>query len=83
MEYTKEQIFEMGKEGFVSYIVNEILKKDDLDDYEITKVELEDNGNCLFVTFKGGVCAKTIIAIGEAFGDNDPGVFGDGENTII
>ena len=26
MEYTKQQIFEMGKELFVSNIVNEILK---------------------------------------------------------
>jgi hypothetical protein len=35
MEYTKQQIFEMGKELFVSNIVNEILKKDELDNNEV------------------------------------------------
>lgn len=50
MEYTKQQIFEMGKE--------------------------------LFITFKGGVYASTIIAIGKAFGDEEPTVYGDGDNTI-
>lgn len=82
MEYTKQQIFEMGKELFVSNIVNEILKKDELDDNEITKVELDDYGNCLHITFKGAVYASTIFAIGKAFGDNDPNVYGDGDNTI-
>ena len=82
MEYTKQQIFEMGKELFVSNIVNEILKKDELDNNEITKVELDDHGNILHITFKGAVYASTIIAIGNAFGDNDPNVYGDGDNTI-
>lgn len=63
MEYTKQQIFEMGKELFVSNIVNEILKKDELDDNEITKVELDDYGNCLHITFKGAVYASTIISL--------------------
>ena len=82
MEYTKQQIFEMGKELFVSNIVNEILKKDELDNNEITKVELDDHGNILHITFKGGVYASTIIAIGKAFGDEEPTVYGDGDNTI-
>ena len=83
MEYTKEQIFKIGREKFVTDIVNEILGKDNLDDSVITGVSLEDYGNCIQLTFSGAVSASTIIAIGEAFGDDDPNVFGEGKNTIL
>jgi hypothetical protein len=82
MEYTKEQIFKIGKEKFVTDLVNEILGKDTMDDNVITGVSLQDSGNCIHITFSGGVSASTIIAIGEAFGDDSPNVFGEGENTI-
>ena len=49
---------------------------------QITEVLLDDNGYCIHITFSGGVNASTLIAISEAFGDNDPNVYGNGENSI-
>ena len=83
MEYTKEQIFEIGREKFVKDIVSEILKNDHLDDNVIKEVILDDHGNCIHVTFTGAVGASAIIAIGEAFGDNNnPNVYAVGDNTL-
>ena len=83
MVYTKEQIFEIGREKFVKDIVSEILKNDHLDDNVIKEVILDDHGNCIHVTFTGAVGASTIIAIGEAFGEkNDPNVYAVGDNTL-
>ena len=53
-----------------------------MDDTEIKEVFLDDHGQCIHVTFTGGVYASTIIAIGEAFGDDDPNVHGVSDNTV-
>ena len=82
MEITKEKIYELGKEKIVTDLVNEILSNDPLDDTQITEVSLNDYGNCIHITFSGGVNASTLIAISEAFGDDDPNVYGNGENSI-
>ena len=82
MEYTKQKIYEIGREKFVADIVSKILKDANMDDNEITEVELEDFGNCIHITFTGGVCARTIIEIGEAFGCDDPTVWAEGKNII-
>jgi len=82
MEITKEKIYELGKEKIVTDLVNEILSKDPLDNNQITEVVLDDYGYCIHITFSGGVNASTLIAISEAFGDDDPDVYGDGENSI-
>ena len=55
---------------------------DPLDDTQITEVSLDDYGNCIHITFSGGVKASTLIAISKAFGVDDPDVYGDGENSI-
>ena len=83
MEITKEKIYELGKEKIVTDLVNEILSNDPLDNTIVTEVILDDNGYCIHITFSGGVNASTLIAISEAFGDNDPDVYGNGENSII
>ena len=87
MEITKEKIYELGKEKIVTDLVNEILSNDPLsndplDNTIVTEVILDDNGYCIHITFSGGVNASTLIAISEAFGDNDPDVYGNGENSI-
>ena len=82
MEITKEKIYELGKEKIVTDLVNEILSKDPLDNTIVTEVILDDNGYCIHITFSGGINASTLIAISEAFGDNDPDVYGNGENSI-
>ena len=82
MEITKEKIYELGKEKIVTDLVNEILSKDPLDDTQITEVSLDDYGNCIHITFSGGVKASTLIAISKAFGADEPDVYGDGENSI-
>lgn len=82
MKPTKEQIYQIGKEKFVSDIVAEILKKDELDDTAIKDIEFDDGGNIIYVRFAGGVSASTFIAISEAFGDNDPDVYANGENLF-
>ena len=82
MEITKEKIYELGKEKIVTDLVNEILSNDPLDNTIVTEVILDDNGYCIHITFSGGVNASTLIAISEAFGDDDPNVYGDGENSI-
>lgn len=68
--------------NIVKSLAEDILDKDNLDDTEITNVELDDHGNCIYVTFVGAVSASTIIAIGQEFGDNDPNVYSVGKNTI-
>ena len=82
MKPTKEQIYQIGKEKFVSDIVTEILNNDGLDDTLIKEVCLDDGGNCIHITFSGAVSASTFIAISEAFGDNDPDVYANGENLF-
>lgn len=82
MEYTKENSSEMDKEKFVADIVIEILNKGHLDDYEIKEVKVDDYGHCIHVTFTGAVETSTIIEIGEAFGDDNPNVYAESENTI-
>ena len=72
----------MDKEKFVREIVQDILNKDGLDDTYVTEVELDDNGNSLHVKFTGGVSLSTLVAIGEAFGDDDPNVYGQDGGTI-
>ena len=82
MEYTKEQIFELGREKFVTDIVSEILNNDGLDNNVIKEVILDDHGNCIHITFTGAIGASAIIAIGEAFGNNNPNVYAVGEDTL-
>lgn len=83
MEYTREEIYELGKEKFVTDLVGEILSsKDELDASDIKEVIFDDNGACIHLTLSSGVSASTIIAIGEAFGDDDPDVFGNDESTF-
>lgn len=82
MEYTKEKINELDKKKIVSDIVSKILSDDCLDDTEIKKIRLDDYGNCIHITFTGGVNASTIIDIGKAFGDDDPDVYAVAKNTI-
>jgi len=82
MKPTKEQIYQIGKEKFVSDIVTEILKKDELDDTAIKDIEFDDGGNIIYVRFTGAVSASTFIAISKAFGDNDPDVYANGENLF-
>lgn len=82
MEITKEKIYEMGKEKIVTDLVTELLSIDPLDDTHVKEVLLDDHGNCIHITFSGGVSATTLIAISKAFGDDDPDVYGDGENSI-
>ena len=83
MVYTKEHIFELGREKFVADIVSDILKKDGLDENEIKEVILDDHGNCIHVTFTGAASTSAIIAIGEAFADNNgPNVHAVGDNTL-
>lgn len=74
----------MDKEKFVRDIVQGFLDKDDMDETEITDIELDDYGNCIHVKFKGGVYLSTIAAIGLAFGDDNPNIYGaKGENIYI
>lgn len=74
----------MDKEKFVRDIVQNILDKDQLDTTEITGIAIEDHGNCIHVQFKGGVSLSTISAIGQAFGDNCPNIYGaEGEAIYI
>jgi hypothetical protein len=82
MELTKEQIYQSGKEKFVYDIVNEILKKDNLDNTEIKEIYLDDGGSCIQITYSGAVSASTIIAICKAFGDDDVDVYSEGENIM-
>ncbi len=82
MKPTKEQIYQIGKEKFVSDIVTEILNNDSLDDTLIKEVCLDDGGNCIHIAFSGAVSASTFIAISEAFGDKDPDVYANGENLF-
>ena len=62
-------------------IVKGILNKDDQEESEITDVLLDDYGNCIHVSFEGGIGAKTIVAVGQEFGDNNPSVYGDANKT--
>lgn len=82
MKPSKEQIYQIGKEKFVSDIVTEILNNDRLDDTLIKEVCLDDGGNCIHIAFSGAVSASTFIAISEAFGDKDPDVYANGENLF-
>lgn len=68
--------------NIVKSLVEDILDKDNLDNTEVTDVQLDDNGNCIYVTFAGAVSASTIIAIGKEFGDDDPNVYSNGRNSI-
>lgn len=72
-----------NKEQMVAEIVNDILDKDNLDDTAVTNVFLDDGGNCIQITFTGAVEFPTIAAIGQAFGDPEPNVYGAGDNTIM
>lgn len=72
----------MNKENFVRDIVQNILDKDQLDTTEITGIAIEDHGNCIHVQFKGGVSLSTISAIGLAFGDDNPNIYGEEGETI-
>lgn len=72
----------MNKEIFVRDIVQNILDKDQLDTTEITGIAIEDHGNCIHVQFKGGVALSTISAIGLAFGDDNPNIYGEEGETI-
>jgi len=83
MEYTRKQIYEMGKKKFVTDIVNEILSNDDMDDNKIIDVLLDDKGNCIHITFSGGVSVEAIIAMGKAFGDDYPTIYGVSDNTMV
>lgn len=83
MEYTKEQIFDLGREKLVTNLVSEILDNDGLDENEIKEVLLDDHGQCIHVTISGAVSARAIINIGEAFADNnEPDVYAVGDNTL-
>lgn len=74
----------MKKENFVRDIVQNILDKDQLDTTEITDIAIQDYGNCIHVKFKGGVSLSTISAIGIAFGDDNPNIYGaEGEAIYI
>ena len=68
--------------NIVRNIVQPILDKDDLDGNEIIEVSVEDNGYIIEITFTGAVAASIIMAIGEEFGDNEPDVYGVGDDII-
>ena len=68
--------------NIVKRLAEDILDEDNLDNTEVTNVEIDDHGNCIYVTFVGAVSASTIIAIGREFGDDDPNVYSVGKNTF-
>jgi len=72
----------MEKEKFVRDIVQGILDKDGLDTNRVIDIQLDDHGNCLHVKFTGGVSVSTITAIGKAFGESDPNVYGEAGGAI-
>jgi hypothetical protein len=69
------------REQKVLDIAKDILVDDGQDDYDITDVVLDDSANCIRVTISGGVLASTIVSIGQKFGDDDPIVSGNGNDT--
>ena len=70
-----------SEEDFVKEIVGNILEKEGFDENKITDVLIGNHGNCIHVTFTGTVTTRSIVAIGQAFGDNSPDVYALGKGV--
>lgn len=76
-----EPIYIPDGKRFVERRVADILNRDGRDENKIKEVLLEDNGNCIHVTFTGCFTKEALEAIGKAFGDNNPDVYSEGDRV--